>query len=153
MFTIAPPPFAAMRGATAPVRKNGAVHLVRWPEREHAGVVDQHVNAVYLLGQALDVLEALQVGPYEFRPESIVHERAFDLSPAPLVAPGDHHIRPRGCVRAGGRLPDPGRAAGHEHFLALDGHDSSLLSLDSMVYFFQRNRMDRKVQTSAMLGE
>ena len=48
------------------------------PEREPAGVVDEHVDVVDLFGQALDVVEVLEVGTDEARARpSFVSESAI----------------------------------------------------------------------------
>src|SRR5207244_4141615 len=111
------------------------VDLVRGAEREHFGVVDQHVDLLHLMCEALHILEALEVGAHEPRPSTVVYERVDDLAPPLLVTPGDDDIGPGSGKGAGGCLADPGGPAGHRHCLVLYGHSCfSLQSLDSLVH-------------------
>ena len=87
-----------------------------------AGTIDEHVDAVDLLGQALDVVEVLEVGADETNASAVGCQRVGDPQ-APLVAaPGDHYVCALRGVGAGDRLADPRGAAGHEHRLAMNGH-------------------------------
>ena len=72
-----------------------------------AGVVDEHVDVVDVVGQALDVIEVLKVGADESRARPVLCQRVGDLATALLAAPGDHDVGALGGVGAGDRLADP----------------------------------------------
>jgi hypothetical protein len=100
------------------------VDLVRGVEREHAGVVDEHVDVLDLGREALDVLEPREVGADEPRVRSVLRQRLDDLLTSLLIPSGDHDVGASRCVQAGDGFADPGCAAGDEHFLVFHGHVS-----------------------------